>query len=125
MYSGKNDTQTIYDGIPINETTGPDLDSDISLEELKQATFHQKNNSSYGLDNICSEAIKSSFDITSPFLLKIVNQIFNSGEYPESWARGIITPIFKSGDPNLAKNYRGITVGSCLSKYTHNYYLTG
>ena len=70
MYSGKIDTQTINDGIQINETTDPDLDSDISLEELKQATFHQKNNSSYGLDNICSEAIKSSFDITSPFLLK-------------------------------------------------------
>ena len=89
---------------------------DITLEELKSATFHQKNNSSYGLDNVCSEAIKSSFDLISEYLLNIVNHIFNTGEYPETWGRGIIAPIYKSGDPNIAKNYRGITIGNILSK---------
>ena len=86
------------------------------MEELKSATFHQKNNSSYGLDNVCSEAIKSSFDLISEYLLNLVNHIFNTGEYPETWGRGIIAPIYKSGDPNLAKNYRGITIGNILSK---------
>ena len=54
----------------------PDLDADITLEELKTAVFHQKNNASYGLDNVCTSAIKSSFTIISPFLLKLINQIF-------------------------------------------------
>ena len=100
----------------------PDLDSDISLEELKRSVFHKKNNASYGLDNVCSEAIKASFDIISPFLLKLVNQIFNSGDYPDSWGRGIIAPIFKSGDDNQAKNYRGITISNILSKVILKYY---
>lgn len=65
----------------------PDLDSDISLEELKRSVFHQKNNALYGLDNVYSEAIKASFDIISPLLLRLVNQIFNSGIYPDSWGR--------------------------------------
>ena len=34
-----------------NDTFDPDLDLDISMEELKKALFHQKNNKSYGLDN--------------------------------------------------------------------------
>ena len=99
-----------------NDILDPDLDLDISMEELKKAVFHQKNNKSYGLNNICTEVLKSSFVIISPFLLKLINQIFNSGEYPESWGRGIIVPIFKSGDANLAQNYRVITISNILSK---------
>ena len=95
-----------------------DLDADITLEELRKAVFHQKNKSACGLDTVCTEAIKASFDIVSSFLLKLVNQIFDSGAYPESWGLGIITPIFKSGDRNIAKNYSGITVtcSNILSK---------
>ena len=44
MYSGNSDTQTINDDIPLNETADPDLNSNISLEELKQAIVHQKIN---------------------------------------------------------------------------------
>ena len=99
-----------------NDTFDPDLDLDISMEELKKALFHQKNNKSYGLDNICTEVLKSSFSIISPILLKRINQIFNSGQYPESSGRAIIVPIFKSGDADNAQNYRGITISSILSK---------
>ena len=51
----------------------PDLESDITIEELKKAVFLQKNNKSYGLDNICTEVLKSSFAIISPFLRKLIN----------------------------------------------------
>ena len=83
----------------------PDLDCEITLEELKITTFHQKNNKSYGLDNACSESIKTSFDLIADYLLNIVNHIFNSGEYPKSWGQGIICPIFKGGDPDQASDY--------------------
>ena len=118
MYSNDSDSlPTENDDVPLNGIIFyPDLDSDVSLKELKRATFHQKNNSSYSLDNVCSEAIKSSFDLISDYLLNIVNHISNTGEYPDSWGHGIIAPILKSGDPNLAKNYRGITISNILSK---------
>ena len=35
---------------------------------------------------------------------------------PDQWCCGNIVPIFKSSDKKLPKNYRGITISSCLSK---------
>ena len=116
MFLFENNESENQDNPQYDAISDEDLGAEITLEELKKAVFHQRNNSTNGLDNVCTEAIKSSFNITLSFLLKVVNQIFNSGEYPESWGLGIITPIFKSGDVNQAKNYRGITISNILSK---------
>ena len=108
----------------VNEAAyDPDLDCQIILEELKIATFHQKNNKSCGLDSICSEPIKTSFDLIADYLLNIVNHIFNSGECPKSWGQGIIYPIFKGGDQDQASNYRGITISNIYPKSIHKFYL--
>ena len=81
----------------------PELDAEITKKELRQAVFHQKNNKSPGLDDIKSEIFKISFDLISPFLLKLYNRLFQNGEYPRSWDEGIIVPIFKGGDANMAQ----------------------
>jgi len=60
--------------------------------------------------------IKSSYDTISPFLLTLYNKKFNSGEYPPQWGEGIIAPVFKKGDVNEAKNYRGIILINILAK---------
>ena len=72
--------QTVYSNVETEDTQAetqnnlftenmfdPDLDSNISLEELKRSVFHQKNNASYGLDKVCSEAIKASFKLFHHF----------------------------------------------------------
>ena len=51
-----------------------------------------------------------------PFLLKLYNRIYNTGEYPRSWWDGIVTPIFKKGDVNDTQNYRGITRINVVAK---------
>ena len=53
-------TQSVAEVPPNDNIFDPELDADITLEELKSAVFYQNSNSSYGLDNICSEAIKTS-----------------------------------------------------------------
>ena len=60
MFSGESDQTENQDSHDDenNVNFDEDLDLDISPKELKQGVFHQKNNSSYGLDNICTEAIK-------------------------------------------------------------------
>ena len=93
-----------------------ELDSEISSSELREAIFSQKNGKSCGLDHLCAELFKHSFDITSPFLLKLSNRLFSNGEYPKSWGEGIIVPIFKSGNPDDAQNYRPITLINVLGK---------
>lgn len=97
-------------------TTHPELDAEITETELKDAVFHQKNNKSPGIDNLNSELFKISFDIISPFLLKLYNRLFRNGEYPRAWGQGIIVPIFKSGNINEVQNYRGITLINILAK---------
>ena len=105
--------------------TNANLDGDISEFEIKKAIFAQKNNKSSGTDLLCAELFKSSFDIISPFLLKLLklyNRLFANGEYPRLWGEGIIVPIFKGGNPNEAGNYRGITLINIMGKYVHRYY---
>ena len=94
----------------------PELDVEFTIDELREAVFHQKNNKSPGLDGLNAELFKVSFDIISPFLLKLYNRLFQNGEYPQSLGEGIITPIFKSGSVDDAQNYRGITLINILAK---------
>ena len=92
-----------------------DLDSNITIDEVRKAVYSQNNNKAPGTDCILSEMIKSSYDTISPFLLtmyskKIISvSILLNGE-------GIIAPVFKKGDVNEAKNYRGITFVNILVK---------
>jgi hypothetical protein len=43
-----------------------------------------------------------------PKLLKLFNTITNTGQTPGGWKRHIIIPLFKNGNKQNPKNYRGI-----------------
>ena len=50
-------------------------------------------------------------------ILVSFNIIFETGILPQSWLNGIIKPIYKNkGDVKDPKNYRPITIVSCLRK---------
>ena len=82
--------------------TSKELDTQFTYTELRSAVFSQKNNKSPGVDNITSEIIKASYDLICPFLHKLYNHIYETGDYPRSWGDSIISPIFKKGDVNDA-----------------------
>ena len=46
--------------------------------------------------------------------------MFFYGYYPDTWANGYISPIFKSDDPADPNNYRGTTITSNLVKVFNN-----
>ena len=52
----------------------------------------------------------------NPCILKLFNKVFTSGIYPKKWVEGYITPIFKSENPRLPQNYRGITITNSIGK---------
>ena len=65
-----------------------------------------------------NEQIKTSFSKMKETFLKLFNIILNTGCFPESWAEGLIVPIYKmKGSKNDPNNYRGITLLSCLAKF--------
>ena len=95
-----------------------DLNKPFTLEELSKGIKSLKNKKASGPDQIYNEEIKALFKIMENFYLKLFNAILDSGIFPDSWAEGLIVPIYKKkgskGDPN---NYRGVTLLSCLGKY--------
>ena len=117
-FNSDNDSEA-ENNVDENLIEDVDLDCDISVEELRSAISSQNNNKSTGEDNVIAEIFKSGNDSFSSFLLKLYNKLFNSSQYPDSWANGIITPVYKKGDVNDAKNYRGITLINILAK-THS-----
>ena len=60
--------------------------------------------------------LKAGATILMPCMNKLFNLILSSGNYPSSWAKGYITPLFKTGDNANPENYRGITITSNLGK---------
>ena len=93
-----------------------DLDCIITEDEVRNIVFNQNNNKSSGLDNIVAEFYKHSFEFLSQFIVQLFKRIFINGEYPNCWGHGVVIPIFKGGDIENPKNYRGITLINVLGK---------
>ena len=93
-----------------------DLDDQITTNEVRQAIRRLKAGKACGLDDILAEFIKSAEHVVIPFLTKLFNHIFNTGNFPESWSKAVIIPLFKKGDKNNPENYRGISLLSIVSK---------
>ena len=101
-----------------NKNPFEELNAPFSESELKNALKNLKNNKSNGPDELLNEQIKTSFSKMKGTFLKLFNLILNTGCFPESWAEGLIVPIYKmKGSKNDPNNYRGITLLSCLSKF--------
>ena len=71
---------------------------------------------SVGIDKVIPELLKSLNDGALIVIVKILSKIFESGEFPEEWAMGIIVPIFKGGEREDLNNYRGINAVEYCSK---------
>ena len=71
---------------------------------------------SCGIDNICNEMIKSLVNTHPHIVLKLFNDILQSGEVIPDRVMGMIVPIYKNGSRLDPSNYRGITLISCLGK---------
>ena len=51
--------------------------------------------------------IKASLQEMMPAYLKLFNSVLTSGTMPNTWCRGLITPIYKSGARNEPSSYAG------------------
>ena len=93
-----------------------ELDVRITESEISTAVSQLKMNKSPGLDNVSNNMLKFGQAYLLPSIHKIFNACFSFGKYPESWARGFIIPLHKSGDIHDPNNYRGITITNALGK---------
>ena len=115
MATFSNNTNT---EIPVDtgHTVFDELDMEITIKEISDAIDHLKRGKSHGLDYVLNEYFIEFKEIFLPQLCIIFNRILASGFFPTQWSDAVIIPVFKKGDPDDPKNYRGISLISCFCK---------
>ncbi|GFY31990.1 RNA-directed DNA polymerase from mobile element jockey [Trichonephila clavipes] len=70
-----------------------------------------------GLDQISNRMLKNLPLKFLLFITFLINQLFKNNYFPDSWKTAVVIPILKPDkNPDLAQNYRPISLLSCLSK---------
>ena len=99
-----------------NQELSDILNRIITVDEVKKVILKLKNGKAGGIDKIIPELIKAFDDSVIDVITLILNKIFDSGDFPQEWALGIIVILFKDRTKSDLNNYRGITLLSMLGK---------
>ena len=75
-----------------------------------------KNKESSGIDKLSNKHIKAAKNVIAKPLTLMINQMLNTGIFPDKLKQSKVTPIFKANDKELLSNYRPISVLSSMSK---------
>ena len=71
------------------------LNSPITIDEIKKAIRKLKCQKATGIDGIPVEFYKHGCNELLPALVLLFNTIIANGDYPSSWATGLIHPVQK------------------------------
>ncbi|CAC5422556.1 unnamed protein product [Mytilus coruscus] len=93
-----------------------ELNSAITIDEIRRLVPRTKNGKSCGIDNIPYEVMKTENVIT--VLHSMFQVVFDTSIVPSLWHQAIICLILKdkSSDKRIPLYYRGISLLSCISK---------
>ena len=92
------------------------MNDNFTVSEISDVIDSLKNNKAPGNDLIPVELIKNFKLDLLPVLTSLLNYIIDMRDFPEVWAEGLRSSIYKSGAINDRNNYRGITVLSVFTK---------
>ena len=89
----------------------------VTIPEVEEALKTMKNNKTAAEDGLVAEMLKAGGNPLMDTIAGIFTELlFNHMELPESWRKSRLTVLFKTGDRQLPKNYRPITIVLVLSK---------
>ena len=86
------------------------LEAPLSLEELTAALGTLPNGKSPGGDGLTAEFFKCFWDMVGGDLWEVLRESGGRGTLPESLRTGLITLLYKGGDPAIIGNWRPITL---------------
>ena len=104
----KNKDTPARESVPIGMYTESKL---ISLAK------NLKNGKASFTDGFINEVFKNSIRDMSPVFVKLFNLIENVGIYPTAWNTSFLVPLLKKGCQSDPDNFRGLAVGSNISKF--------
>lgn len=113
--SGENTVCRRLNGVQ-KENERLNCERDFDLDELNRALMELKSNKCPGEDGIIAETYKMLPQEMIEEILIELNRIWENGELPNEFKRGIILPIYKKGNRRDPKNYRGISLLNTIGK---------
>ena len=96
----------------------------IGLDMCEMVTWQQvlgvvkclRRGKSPGPDGILNEMmVYGEFRLVET-LAQLMNLAITEEYVPSEWRKSFVVPLYKSGDPEVAGNYREIALGSCVAK---------
>ena len=69
-----------------------------------------------GSDNLPGIILQRFAHILAPNLTKIINRSLTTGKVPDTFKISHVSPLFKSGDPSIPKNYRPVSLLPIISR---------
>jgi len=98
------------------ESKEDDCYKEISLEEVEKAILKTNTGKAAGVDGIYNEMLKNGGYWMKISLWYLFNAVLTQKRIPKEWKYGLILPLYKDGDREVAVNYRGITLLSNVGK---------
>ena len=83
---------------------------EITNEEILTQIRNLKKQKSPGEDEVRNEAWIYAEEPVKGKLIDLIQRVYRGEGFPQRWRIGYISPIFKKGDVEMAKNYRGVTL---------------
>ena len=93
------------------------INDNFTQEEVVLAISSFKPNRSPGIDGVPAEFIKACKQSLVEPVAIVLNYIIENRNFPELWAVGIRSAVFKSGKHNSVDDFRGITILPIMEKY--------
>ena len=88
----------------------------VTDDEVLKVIASLKNKKSVGEDGIDVRVLKKAAQVVSPYLKTAFNKCISEGVFPQCMKIAKVVPIFKTGEKNVASNYRPISILGNLSK---------
>ena len=99
-----------------SEPVFSDVDFRITIEDIDLALKRLNKSASPGPDKLSGKLVLAGTQELKPLLELLLNKMFTYAKQPNVWSQNYLVTIFKKGDCWNPDNYRGIAVGSCITK---------
>lgn len=108
---------------PKDESFNPDVNSqpilsniEFTTDDVEKVLRNLDINKGAGPDMIPNNILKFLSSSLAVPLQYIFNNSLATGKFPSIWKDSFVTPIFKSGDRDNIRNYRGVALQSAIPK---------
>ena len=88
----------------------------LSVMEVKNVIKNLNKNKATGPGTIHNRLLIAAADVISEPLTNLFNRCLNESKFPSQWKIAHVTPLHKKGQKDLCRNYRPISLLSCVGK---------